>query len=434
MRTLYLPAVSPLLRSMLRLKDQSLGLQLPLIAAAAAFLVSLCLLWLAATSGSYLLDEQEKRHGQALARQVAASVTEPLQRGDLLSARAMLQRFMDDSAATGVTISDIEGMPMGSAGDTIVTDQAFRAPIRIGEDIAGEALVTIADPTTRETRWRFLFSFIALAGALSLLVFLVTRVFARRLATALGHLNSELLLPDSETGELGNELTNLESSVRALPLDMLRGHASVPAASREFVRGTILFVHLASLARYVNTLNEKNLHRYSRRLQQILQAAAQCYRGELTVARPFGVLISFLPQPNAGSEALRAASCARLLGLVAEGLESRISLSLDLAMALDRCEHAVEGDEDMYPQLHLQGAVEELHERCLRQEDFPGTIVSPQVWEDEQLADDATLSNATADGERTLLALSEEQERLLEHQAAMIVERIMPGENRASGD
>lgn len=416
---------------MARLGNHSLSLQVPLIATACALAVGICLLWLATTASIYLQGEQEKRYGESLARQVAANVRDALQSGDLLATRATLQRSLDSSLARGIAIVDVEGAAIGSAGQLGgLGTVRYRAPISIGGDIAGEVQLTVDDDPGRESRWRFLVSLIALVAALGLLVFMVTRLLAQRLVDRIMALQSELSLPGSEEpAETANELALLEHTVAMLPLDMLRGHAPLPAAARDFQDSAILFVHLASLARYVDTLSESNLHRYVRRLQQIVQAAAHCYRGDLGVARPYGLVLRFAPQPNAGSESLRAACCARLIARVAEGLRDRTSLSLDLSMALGHCEQEREEVEDIYPQLHVQGVVDDLREVCLAARDYPAILIEESVAADEQLAAALPAQDGAAAGEGTFLTLKRlgsEQESLLDHQARLIVERIAP--------
>ena len=216
---------------MQRFRELSISLQLPLVAAGATLLACLCLLWLALTSAAYLQDEREQRYGQSLASQVAATVHEPLQRGDLLSARASLQRFIDTKLVAGIAITDVEGMPMGAAGVSR-GDVSYRAPIRIGDDIAGDVVVFIDEGADREERWRFLFSLLTLSAALSLLVFLGTRLLAQRMATALQSVEARLRLDGSAASPaMPNELQQLDRAVSELPLDMLRGHAPVPAAA-----------------------------------------------------------------------------------------------------------------------------------------------------------------------------------------------------------
>lgn len=421
------------------LRESSLALQLPLLAAACAFVVGVAVVWLATASGSYLQGNRDAAYGEALARQVAATVSDPLQRGDLLSVRASLQRFIDNSLAEGIRIDDVMGLPIGEAGRTEILSAAtaqttHRARIRVGEDVAGTVFLALEQDDSGDDRLRMLLSLLALVVALSLLVFVLTRYFAQRLATSLRALQSQLLLPESESVQAENEIDLLRIAVEQVPVDMLRGHAGVPPAATDFRDASVLFIHLAGLARYVNTLSESNLHRYTRRLQQMLLAALHCYRGNLRVVRQFGLLVTFAPQHNAGSEALRAASCARLIARVTAELEKRTTLSLDLAMALGHCELGPAEGDDMYPELYLQGGIDELHEACLTLEDYPSVLVAESVLGDTQLAAAASTSSEVegdshAARERAfveLITLSPEQETLLDHQAALIAERIKP--------
>jgi hypothetical protein len=420
---------------MKRLAAQSLSLQLPLVAGVAALVVGLCVLWLAATASGHLQAQQEQRYGDALARQLAASLREPLQSGDLLAARATLQRFLDSSLAGSILIIDVEGTPIGSAGTPPDADaRPYSASITVGGDIAGEVRLTVEGGAGRESRWRFIFSLLALAAALSLLVFLATRFLARGVARRLTSLATRLAVAtsegESEREAIGdNELLLLESTVDAMPLEMLHGHAPVPRAASDFQDTVLLFVHLASLVRYVDTLSESNLHRYTRRLQQLVQAAAHCYRGELSVARPFGLLLTFAPQPGTGGEAFRAASCALLLRRVAEAVKQSTKLSIDLSMAVGHCEESRDRVEDIYPALHLQGAIDELHGACLREEK-PATILVEDtlagVGELAAIARFEETAPETEDRFRRLRGLGEEQEALISHQAKLIVGRIAP--------
>jgi hypothetical protein len=412
-------------------RASSLALQLPLIAAGCTLTVACCLLWLAATSSAHLQQQREAAYGEALARQIATAVSDPLQRGDLLSVRASLQRFVDASLATAVLINDALGLPMAQTSPLQAT--SYRADIHVGDDLIGEVRLSLETPDL-EGRQRFLLSLLALAIALSLLVFAITRWLAQRLAATLLALQSQLSLPDAEASDSGNELARLQHSVEQLPLDMLRGHAALPAATREFHDAAVLFVHLDSLARYVDQLNESNLHRYTRRLQQLLGAAAQCYRGELRVTRQFGVLITFAPQRGAGSEALRAASCARLIARITVALQQRTSLSLDMAMGLGHCELGPAQGDDIYPDLYLQAAIDELREVCLGAARYPLILVVDSLLRDRQLAAAAEVDfSGAAESEQRfgeLLSLATEQEALLEHQAQLIVERIKPATSR----
>ncbi len=416
---------------MARFSDQSLSLQLSIGAAGSALLVGLCVLWMAVRASDYVYGEQEERYAQALAQQAAEVLRDSMQSGDLLAARATLQRFVDNALVRSIEIRDVEGAALGSAGAAVTGASGHNAPITIGGDIAGEVILVVESSAMDESRWRLIFSLLALVTALSLLVFMLTRLYAQRMGTRLAALEGELSLPSApvETAT-DNEIARLEHRVAELPLDMLRGHAPVPIAATDFEDSALLFIHLSSLARYVDTLSESNLHRYTRRLQQIVLAAAHCYRGELKVSRPFGLMLNFAPQPNAGSEALRAACCARLIERIASGLEARTSLSIKLSMALGHCEENADDVEDIYPELHLQGAIDDLRSACLGNEGEQWVLLDAQIARDEQLAG-ATLTACKSDegptaGFHELVRLGDEQETLLEHQAQLIIERISP--------
>lgn len=462
---------------MLRFRELSLTSQLPFVAALCALCAALCLLWLAARSSAYLEAQRESLYGDALAMQIAAGLGDPLQRGDLLSARVSLQRFVDDTLAAQIEIRDVEGNPMGAAGSPAeTTGSAYSAPIRIGKDIAGEVILSLDANQAKESRWRFLLSLLALAVALGLIVFMATRALSRRLTADLDQLTAALTLEPATAPVSANEIQRLQRAVEQLPLDMLRAQAAIPKAATNFAQGTLIFVHLASLVRYVDKLSEDKLHRYSRRFQQIVQAAASCYGGEISIARPFGLLIrfsprsaksslsdeSFLPaegslsaegslladgslsadgfQPADGSKALCAASCARLLAAVTVGLKEHTQLSFDVAMALGVYDEGLDRAEDFYPQLHLQGAVDELQEVCLAQETFPAILVSRSLREgalpgtDGEHSSDALAIYAPSQHKNTdndaisevLIRLNAESETLIEHQASLILERIKP--------
>lgn len=439
---------------MARFSDQSLALQLSLGAAGFTLVAGLCLLWMTIRASDYISEQQEKSYAGALAEEAADLLRDSLQSSDLLAARATLQRFVDRSLVRSIEVRDVEGAALGSAGPAVPDQTGHSAPITIGGDIAGEVTLVIDSEARDESRWRFLSSLLALVAALSLLVFLLARLYSQRIVARLLALEYELTLPTAEEyGDDANELERLERRVADLPLDLLRGHAPVPAAASNFQESVLLFVHLASLARYVDTLSESNLHRYTRRLQQIVQAAAHGYRGELKVPRPFGLMLSFAPLPNAGNEVLRAACCARLINRVARGLEARTSLSIELSMALGHFEEDADGVGDIYPELYLQGAIDELHATCLLPRGEGSILVGDAIASADQLAsatfavvpegDAGSLESAGADSHAAhtgaaaataalheLQRLGDEQEALLEQQAELIIERIAPKRDR----
>ena len=255
---------------MQRIRNASLALQLPLAAAACALLVGVCVVWLATASGRYLQDTHDRELGAALARQVASTIAEPLQSGDLLYVRAYLQRFVDSGTVIAVRVSDVIGLPIAQAGDVTALEFSFHsAAVTVAGDVAGQVDLALPGKDLAGEQRRLLLSLLALVGALATLAFLITRILAQRLSTGLRALESQLLLPDSERAPVDNELAQLRAAVEKLPVDMLRGHAAAPPAASDFRDATVLFVHLVSLASYVDKLSESNLHRYTRRLQQL---------------------------------------------------------------------------------------------------------------------------------------------------------------------
>ncbi|MEO0437457.1 MAG: hypothetical protein AAF098_11170 [Pseudomonadota bacterium] len=418
-----------------RIKNLSLARSLPLIAAGCTLLVGLCVVWLAATSNAYLQKQRDRGFGEALASQIALGVSEPLQRGDLLGMRAMLDRFLGRTLARGVIIYDIEGSPMGAAGDTAKGAlNRYRSPIRVGGDTAGEVVVFLDGRRQQETQWRLVSSLGALVAALSLLCFLSIRGLAAKGAKRLAAITDELRIEQASAQSSAleaphtssNELAKLEAVVADLPMKLLRTKASVPAPATDFQAKPLLFVHLASLDRYVATLSESNLHRYTRRLQQILQAAASCYGGSLAVVRPFGVLIGFRSD-NAENPPLDAACCARLIALTAEGLEARTNLSLGFSMALSMCEISSEQEEDFYPELYVQSTLDEMREQCLAQNDLPALLISSLFLQEESIRSQLNLGKEISGGQFFQLAsLQDTHEALLRVQSEKIVERIKP--------
>ena len=418
-----------------RIKSLSLARSLPLIAAGCTLLAGLCVVWLAATSNSYLQKQRDRGVGEALASQIALGVSEPLQRGDLLGMRAMLDRFLGRALAQGIVVYDIEGSPMGAAGDTSKSAlNRYRSPIRVGGDTAGEVIVFLDNQQQRETQWRLVSSLSALVAALSLLCFLTIRGPASKGAKQLAALTDQLRVDPVETQPAvledrqgtSNELAMLESVVADLPMELLRTKASVPAPATDFQEKPLLFVHLASLDRYVETLSETNLHRYTRRLQQILQAAASCYGGSLAVVRPAGVLRTFRAD-DAENPLLDAACCARLIALTANGLQARTNLSLGFSMALSICEISSEAEEDFYPELYVQSTLDEMREHCLAQDVLPALLVGRAFIEEEAIRSQLTLGTEISEGQFfPLTCLQENQEALLRVQSEKIVERIKP--------
>ena len=405
-------------------RDLSLTLQLPLAAAALSLAVALALVALAATSSRYLLETQQAAYGNALAQQIARRISTALESGDLLSVAASLQRFVEDSPATVVEIYDVEGQALGRAGkEALPGDAHYAAPVRIGQDTAGRVRITLDTGSAGELRQRFLLSLSALAVLLSLLVFMLARYGSGRLVGRVAAAAERLALDGdaAEPAAAGSELALLEARVDALPLELLRPRDAGAPSGEHYRSNTVLYLHLASLAGYVDTLNERNLHRYTDRLHRIIYAAAACYGGTLQVARPFGLILCFREGGGTGSATLRAVACGALIRAVAGTLEAGMSLSLTMGMAVGRSELGPGDAADIYPGLYLQGVLDELRDACLH--DREHVLVTEEAAGDADLAARAEL-RPEKPGFRRLAGFAEAQDRLLQTQSALLLARL----------
>ncbi|MEM8493187.1 MAG: hypothetical protein AAF756_20410 [Pseudomonadota bacterium] len=422
---------------MKRIERLSLSRSVPLLAASGALVLGLSIVGFAATSSGYLQQARDSSYAESLATQIAVSISEPLQRSDLLSVRAFLDRYLRQALAAGISILDIEGNPIAAAGDTSAMQlEGFSAPISIGGDIAGRVIVYLDGQQQRESQWRFIFSLSALVGALSLLAYLGAKAIVRRQVEALEQMRSYLTLDNANDFEQSiheNELTALEATIGSLPLELLKAQAPVPSAASDFNERPLLLVHLASLARYVNTLSETNLHRYSRRMQQIIHAAARCYGGTLSVVRPYAIMVTFDDHATE-SAVLNAINCGRLIALTAKGLQAHTSLSLDVVMAINLCETPVDEQDDVYPALHLQDSIDELRECCLSAASLPALFIPGRLADNEALRADIDLDQmiqeSTSGDFLRLQSLRPDRETLLAHQSELIIKRMRPAEKK----
>jgi hypothetical protein len=359
-----------------------LGQQLAFTAATCCLLAGLALVLLASYSSQHLLQTQQDEHGSALAQQIASRLGTALETGDLLSVAASLQRFVATSPAEQVAIFDVEGKALGQAGQPQGTQlQQYRAPVRIASDVAGEVVITLSTDQAQAARWRFLLSLWGLAFLLSLAVYGLTLHLGQRLAGRLQGLRRRLAL-EEHAGEprSRNELQALAQEIDTLPMDLLRARSGCAPRDEDYDGSAILYLHLTSLMEYVDTLDEQSLHRYTDRLHQVVYAAAGFYGGRIQVMRQFGLAIYFSGQSSAGSAAFRAASCGSLVQAVCREVESRMSLSLGIAMAVAHSELGLGDETDIYPGLYMQHTLDQLQAVCASRP--PRVMLSPAICED----------------------------------------------------
>lgn len=364
------------------MRNTSLSQKMALVAAGFCLLVSLALVALATISSRHIQAQLQQEYGEALAHMIAQRVGTAMESGDLLSVTASLQRFIDLSAAQAVSLTDVEGKVIGQAGvSSGIKLHRHTAPVRIEADIAGHIDIAFSSDDADATQLQFMLSLLGLALLLSLTVYIGTRMLAQRLGNRLIGMARLIRLEEEEPNSVaGNELTQLEKHIQALPMDLLRTRSEPTPQDENYQTTAVLYLGLTSLVDYVETLDQDLLRRYTDRLHQLVFAAAGFYAGDLQVARQFGLAIYFTGHNNAGSAAFRAASCAWLVRAAGQSLEQQMSLSMNFHMAITQSELGVGNGADIYPGLYMQHTLDELQAVCSMRP--PQVLLSPEASND----------------------------------------------------
>jgi hypothetical protein len=413
-----------------RFSDISIGQQMAIITAGLCLLVSLALVALGAISTRHMQMLLQEEYGTSLARLVAVRISTAMERGDLLSVSATLQRLLETSSAQAITITDVDGKALGQAGEARGQNHFhYSAPVHIESDIAGLITITINADNAQAAQQRFLLSMLGLAVLLSLAVYALSRRFGQRLGSNLTNMARKIALEDDNPGrQPKNELLLLARQVDALPMDLLRTRSEPGPQDENYRTTAVLYLHLSSLVNYVDTLDERALQRYTERLHQVVYASAGFYAGDLQVARQFGLAVYFSGNNSAGSAAFRAASCAWLVREVSQSLEKQMSLSLSIAMAISQSELGVGSGTDIYPGLYTQHTLDELQAVCASKP--PNILLSPAACEDIDVS--GRLQHRPT--EVMDYALIEEfagpYQDLLERQLRLILKRLTDNANR----
>jgi hypothetical protein len=369
-----------------RFNQTSLGQQLAILTAGLCLLVSLALVALGAISTRHMQMLLQEEYGTSLARLVAARISTAMERGDLLSVSATLQRQRETSTAQAITIIDVDGKTLGQAGEARGQNlYQYSAPVHIEANIAGQIVITINADNAQAAQSQFVLSMLGLSILLSLAVYAGSRRFGQRLGGNLASMARKIALEEDNLGhQPANELLQLSRQIDALPMDLLRTRSEPGPQDENYRTTAVVYLHLSSLANYVDTLDERALQRYTARLHQVVYAAAGFYAGDLQVARQFGLAIYFSGHNSAGSAAFRAASCAWLVRAVSQELEKQMSLSLTIAMAISQSELGVGSGADIYPGLYTQHTLDELQAVCASKP--PNILLSPAACEDIDVA------------------------------------------------
>jgi uncharacterized membrane protein affecting hemolysin expression len=405
-------------------ENSSLSQQLALVTAGFCLLVSLALVALAAISTRHMQLQQQEEYGSALASQIASRISTTLETGDLLSVSASLHRFVATSSAEQVAIFDVEGKTLGQAGDAQGQNLSqYQAPVRIESDIAGQVVITISTDDEEAAHLQFLLSLLGLAILLSVAVYVATRHFGQRLANRLTDLARSIALDDQPPAAgPANEIALLAGHIDALPMDLLRTRSETNPREENYRTTAVLYLHLTSLVDYIDTLDEKSLHRYTDRLHHVVLAAAGFYAGDLQVVRQFGLAVYFTGPNNAGSPAFRAASCAWLIHAVCREMEHEMQLRLAIAMAISQSELGAGDESDIYPGLYVQHTLDELAAICANRP--PRVLLAPVVCEDPDIAARLQHQETEVADFAMLEEFTEPYNDLLERQLRLILKRL----------
>jgi len=214
----------------------------------------------------------------------------------------------------------------------------------------------------------------------------------------------------------------LARNIEALPMDLLRTRSETNPREENYRTTAVLYLHLTSLADYIDTLDEQALHRYTDRLHQLVLAAADFYAGDLQVARQFGLAVYFSGPNSAGSAAFRAASCAWLIQAASRELEQQMRRTMSIAMAISQSELGAGDRADIYPGLYIQHTLDELETICANRP--PRVLLAPVVCEDPDIASRLQHQATEVMDFAMLEEFAEPYQDLLERQLRLILKRL----------
>ena len=341
----------------------SLQYRAALLAGSLCLAVSITLALLGALSARYIVEQQAADHGAFVASKIASQIAPILATSDLIMLEVSLEQMREEYALLALAVSDVEQRPLGQAGSrSLGVGTEYSASILIDNNLAGELRVTLYEASSDAEVQRMSLALAALAILLSVFAAVLGAKWGQRVATRIDAVNTELsLVQERESRAIStDELLELENAVAALPLDLLKPPASASTSTANYRDAGLLFIHLDSLGKHVETLDESSLLAYTELHRRLIQSAADLYAGKLSVIRQFGVLVSFDNGHTSGSPAFRTSSCAWLIQKVAEELSANRPMRIKLSLACGLSETGTGTSQDIYPDLYNQYLIDEL--------------------------------------------------------------------------
>ena len=333
-------------------------------------MVAVPLVLLSGLSSNYIVEQETLSKGEAIVSMVAADVAPVLATGDLIRLEVSLRQILADRQLIRIRVEDADGRTLSSAGDS--SDPAnleYRSLITIDGNIAGELSLLMPVSTAAAELQRMNLGLVSLALLLSLFAAVLAARWGQTLATRLQVLSAKLSLEEGEPPQAAveGEIEQLERAVAELPLELLRAPAAASASTANYRDASLLYIHLDSLSQHVETLDETSLLQHTELVRRLVSAAAQLYGGSMSVARQFGLVVSFSDSASTGSPAFRAASTAWLIMQTAREASGDQSLRIRLSQACGVTETGVGSSQDIYPDLYNQHLVDELAQLTLAQ-------------------------------------------------------------------
>ncbi len=352
-----------------RFLKATLEVQLAITCSLFCLLSGLILTFLASISSFYLQKESLDFLGQALADQLSKQIIESMETGDLIDLVGSLQSFISDSSATVALVYDIEENILASSGKITDDFPQYTAPILIGKDLAGSVVIEINTSRNDLLQFRFVVSLMGLAVFFSIVIFFATKKLSLFITRRLRYATEQLEIKENNHLKENNVLAELEKQIESLPLSLLKYPAITNMADRTNNKISILYLHIHSLEKYLQTLDEVSLRAYIEPISQIISYAADFYEGDTRVVRLFGSAIFFEEQDNNLSAAFRAISCGQLIRSVQQEVQDKMDLSIQIRMAADLCEMETEGSQDIYGEIHIQTCLNKLQQQCASSEE-----------------------------------------------------------------
>jgi len=392
----------------------------------AVFCGGLCLLatmvlaLLGGFSSRYLFSEQEQLQGRLLAARIAAEIAPLIAATDLLRLKVSLQQLREKHRLLQISVVDVEGRLMASAGKPDETGgRRFGAFIYLEGHIAGEATVVAHPSPVEPDLERMSLGLLALALLLSVFAAMLGARWGRERASRIARLTGELSLGESGTAT-ADELEALEAAVARLPLDLLKPPAAASTSTADYREAGLLYIRFDSLETHVETLDETSLLAYTEHQRRLIDGAAQFYGGKIGVVRQFGMLVSFDADRDSGSSAFRAVSTAWLIRQSTDGLNPGLSLRIQLSMACGLTETGLGSPQDIYPDLYNQHLIDELAAMTAPR--------SPDILLSESVAADAEVINrcelADSENHPALRGFLEPYCDLLERQQKLLLREL----------